>query len=597
MRRILTILLLFISIVSFGQTNYYVATTGDNGAAGTIGAPWASFSFAATQTGAGDTVFFRGGTYYETERVFIDSVHCGEEGNRLVYMSYPGEYAIFDFSNYTQAPSGGPGTNTYSHGILLNIGASFVTLKDFTVRKVLQQVPYTQAFGIYSFASNNVIYDHIIVHDIGGRAFFHETPWGFTYEGYNEPAYDTVRYINCDAYQNCDSIDSYTGMPPTDIGNAADGFKEYGEAGSVIYYTNCRTWKNSDDGWDGGSGTIQYIDNCWSFDNGDLEGDGNGFKLGAHENAALNALDPILTTLKNVITAYNRLSGYFWLEYEDYYRIQGRMYNCVSYEDGGAGITTSNNALPGRENIKWQIYNSLFYSSDPTWNAVSAAYKTYTESHNTWDLVPNSFPGWEWTDTVTFTPIADFVVTDSATIMNQLKASRKADGSLPDLTAFRLSGSSDLIGAGKNYGMSATPDIGIDWAYYDLGSPEEPPAGDVIPTIYSNNATIIKSVTATTGGNITSDGGATITARGVCYSTSSAPDLTDNVIYATGTTGTYSVELSQLQSNTTYYVRAFATNAEGTAYGAEASFTTKVYTHTVNSGKVLVNNGKIVIIQ
>jgi hypothetical protein len=156
------------------------------------------------------------------------------------------------------------------------------------------------------------------------------------------------------------------------------------------------------------------------------------------------------------------------------------MYNCISYNDGSAGITTSNNADPGREDIKWQIFNSLFYSEayDPgnvnSWKAVSTAYLRYTESHNNWDDV-GGYPGWAWTDSVTFTPATDWTIYNNDSIFNQLSAPRKADGSLPDLTIFRLAVGSDLIGAGIDVGMSATPDIGLDWAYLDAGSPPDPP--------------------------------------------------------------------------------------------------------------------------
>ena len=97
-----------------------------------------------------------------------------------------------------------------------------------------------------------------------------------------------------------------------------------------------------------------------------------------------------------------------------------------------------------------------------------------------------------------------------------------------------------------------------------------------LPLVTTNNITSITATTAIGGGNITSDGGATITARGVCWSTSSNPTVTlTTKTTETGTTGTFTTEMTGLNSNTTYYVKAYSTNSIGTAYGAEVSFTTK----------------------
>ncbi len=84
----------------------------------------------------------------------------------------------------------------------------------------------------------------------------------------------------------------------------------------------------------------------------------------------------------------------------------------------------------------------------------------------------------------------------------------------------------------------------------------------------------ITSTTASSGGNITSDGGSTIIARGVCWSTSQNPTTADSKTTESGTTGSFTSALSGLTANTTYYVRSYATNANGTTYGTQTSFTT-----------------------
>ncbi len=95
-----------------------------------------------------------------------------------------------------------------------------------------------------------------------------------------------------------------------------------------------------------------------------------------------------------------------------------------------------------------------------------------------------------------------------------------------------------------------------------------------LATVTTTIASSVTSSTAATGGNVTNDGGASVTARGVCYSTSSGPTLSDNYTSNGTGTGSFTSNLSDLSASTTYYVRAYATNAAGTVYGNERTFTT-----------------------
>ena len=96
-----------------------------------------------------------------------------------------------------------------------------------------------------------------------------------------------------------------------------------------------------------------------------------------------------------------------------------------------------------------------------------------------------------------------------------------------------------------------------------------------IPLVLTNLVTSISYTTATTGGSITSDGGAPITAYGVCWSTSAAPTVTLSTKTIDGTgSGSFTSSMSGLSPSTTYHVRAYATNSQGTAYGQEQIFVT-----------------------
>jgi len=97
-----------------------------------------------------------------------------------------------------------------------------------------------------------------------------------------------------------------------------------------------------------------------------------------------------------------------------------------------------------------------------------------------------------------------------------------------------------------------------------------------IPILTTNFACDILALSATLGGKITNTGTPPYTERGVCYSTTQSPTTTNNKKVATTGTGTgnFSVEVTSLTFSTTYYVRAYAINTEGIAYGNEINFTT-----------------------
>lgn len=95
-----------------------------------------------------------------------------------------------------------------------------------------------------------------------------------------------------------------------------------------------------------------------------------------------------------------------------------------------------------------------------------------------------------------------------------------------------------------------------------------------LPIVTTTAVSAITLTTATSGGNVTSDGGGTITARGICYATIANPTISNTIVTATGTTGTFSSNLTALTSGTTYYVRAYATNSAGTGYGTQVTFIT-----------------------
>ena len=100
----------------------------------------------------------------------------------------------------------------------------------------------------------------------------------------------------------------------------------------------------------------------------------------------------------------------------------------------------------------------------------------------------------------------------------------------------------------------------------------------LLPTLTTAAVTGATGTGATSGGTITSPGGTTITASGVCWGTSINPTVADSKTTGATASGSFTSTLTGLTAGTTYYVRAYATNAAGTAYGPQKGVVAYAYT-------------------
>ena len=110
-----------------------------------------------------------------------------------------------------------------------------------------------------------------------------------------------------------------------------------------------------------------------------------------------------------------------------------------------------------------------------------------------------------------------------------------------------------------------------------------------IPILSTTTPTAITVSTATAGGNITSDGGSPVTARGVCWNTSTSPTINNSKTSDGSGIGSFTSSFTGLQSGTTYYLRAYASNVSGTTYGNEVSFTTTTPAPTNTAGALTIS--------
>jgi len=494
MSKIIIYLLLLVNINMLAQDiggDYYVSTTGDDNNAGTDSSStgaWKTFQKAFNVAQPGDTVYFMGGIYYSTQTSSIDPkayVPIGNSGtaeNPICYFGYPGEWAILDCSLHCNTPG-----VSYNGGIYIG-NAQYIHFKGFELRNVFQ-CDATITGGISSIYSTNLTFEHIVMHDVGQRGFYISGgAWGeFTQDPAPSWDYDTTRFINCDVY---DLVDTVTiGSPFPNPGNAADAWKTSCYGGNYFVWDGCRAWNYSDDGVDATSneGGTQLFNNCWFMSSNKWEEygvEGNGLKLSAIYSPGNGYQNDVFVTVKNSIFVYAGASGAgivnnIFMGQEDHFLNNGAFYNNLSYRNGYGffefGYADSLSTSTYKNNISFGSREIAAGSGRPMdfYNRASFI----NESHNTFDFV-RGYPGFVSTDTVSFSD-DDYIGIDSLTIVSQFTAPRKPDGSLPDFPCFRLATGSDLIGAGTNVGMSATPDIGIDWAYLDAQSEPDSTANDI----------------------------------------------------------------------------------------------------------------------
>ena len=115
-----------------------------------------------------------------------------------------------------------------------------------------------------------------------------------------------------------------------------------------------------------------------------------------------------------------------------------------------------------------------------------------------------------------------------------------------------------------------------------------------VPSVTTASVTNINNTTATGGGNVTANGGATVTERGICWSTSHNPTISGSHSSSGTGTGGFTVNMANLTPNTTYYVKAYAINSQGTGYGEEVNFkTSQTPTYTISVSTNPTNGGTV----
>jgi hypothetical protein len=556
MKNLLSIIMLSLSI-SANATKYYVATNGNNNNAGTIGQPWLTWEKGMTSAQPGDTVYFRGGVYPSTtldgEGIWAEG---GTEALGVYYLAYPGETPILDGSNVVNPSLG------VNFGIRVQ-GVQNIHFKGLTIRNLRERFVDVITQGITAEDVGNASFTDMTFHDIGGI--------GIGVYDY----YDTIWITNCDAYNVCDSLSWWPGQ--NGVAFQCNNYAHlYGSRvySSVIIYEGCRAWQYSDNGFAGGGGGYIEYKNCWAFDGGMLYGEGCGFKLRASIRTDQETIIPIQRKLLHCIGAMNGHYG-FSDNNRGYTRQNSQYLNCTAYHNGYKECGPDDIGPMG---WGWMNYNFYGDVNGPNWiTANSISYDNeqhsidsengenyyfvaedqsveWPESHNSWN-----------SETAVVVNDADFISVD----WTEMLRARKADNSLPDIDFMKLRPTSDMIDAGLD-----TLNIPFNGTAPDLGWFESGTFEASAPSVSITQISSITDSSATAHGTVSYDGGELVTSRGFCWSESINPTLSDTKVVVGGGTGAYTGSLSDLEPETTYYVRAFAINSVDTSFSSNIYFNT-----------------------
>src|SRR5674476_1595095 len=451
MKKTLILLFLYVSLTLSGAT-YYVAPNGSDSNPGTLTSPFFTLNKAWTVVAAGDIIYMRGGTYHYGTTMNLLAGKSGTSGNTIKVWAYPGEFPVIDYA----------GVSLSGQKIALRLNSiSYVHFKGFRIANMAQENTSNAwpHYGIILYNDiSNCIFEQLEVDHIGGT--------GFTIA---DRCNNNI-FLNCDSHHH---QDPYSAEPY----GMSDGFESGSHGANTSTnntFKNCRSWSNSDDGWDFRQADGVYtVDGCWSFRNGFIPGtstaggNGDGYKLGGKTSPSTNT---ILRTIKNSIAFENRATG-ITPEPDVADNVFGLdVINCTSYKnarDLGEGINT------GYYNNYTRVRNTIAYANihSNVWMQGGAVH-----DHNSWDIPK----------TVTD---ADFLSVNST----GTDGPRQSGGSLPVTNFLHLAAGSSLIDVGVNVGLAYAgnaPDLGA----FESGSSAPPPPPPVAPAPVIG-ATVVQNVT------------------------------------------------------------------------------------------------------
>ena len=408
MKKLLLLLLMPSAAICMQATNYYVSPTG-SGSNYSESSPGKLTSTVIGKLQAGDNLYLMGGQYDFQNTLSIN--RSGSNGKMITIQPYNDEKPILDFRQEANKKNG------------VTVGGSYLHIKGITIR-------YAGYKGIWLEKATYCILEQLDV-------------YGCCNAGIQLRSGGNNMVINCDSHDNFDYQDN---------GGNADGFADkQGDACPGNIYIGCRSWNNSDDGWDSfgrvTSGTPTVYISCVTYNNGPAT-----FDLSNHPRAT--GVDKDLSCFEGKDLAYFANGGN-----PNGFKVGGNgtkhnveLYRCLAVGHRSKGFDQNNNAglmkvincMAYKNKNNYGFGNSYAYtmyaynnvalsytSGGSNWKRYDGA--TVYQGHNTWNS------GYSCTE-------ADFEGLDVTEI---IFADRNADGTLPDTRQFHLKASAtNLIDKG-----------------------------------------------------------------------------------------------------------------------------------------------------
>jgi hypothetical protein len=406
----------FASRIARAGTYYVSPSAGASDAnAGSLAAPFATFTKAIAVAQPGDTIYARGGTYALSAQLTISK--SGTAAAPLKLLAYPGETPVLDFN---AQPAGKRG---------VQLDANYWQMKGISITR-------SKDNGLFISGSNNRIEQFSV---------YANQDSGVQLSSGNAGSPSNNLILNTDSYSNYD---------PANNGENADGFAaKFRGLGTGNVFRGVRAWGNSDDGFDfWGAASGVTVENSWSYKNGfntfgdtNWQGDGNGLKLG-HDSGT--------HVLRNVAVWGNRLNGIdingnatqLDVAPADPIAHGVTIHNVTAYNNGAGGNGFNFNF----DEIFAHVLRNNASLAGGSGNANIKSGNV--QSNNTWNGIA--------VDANDFISLSDALATGP----------RNPDGSLPITGFLRLRADSNLINAGTNVGLpfvGAAPDVGA----FEEGTP------------------------------------------------------------------------------------------------------------------------------
>jgi hypothetical protein len=399
----------------------YVSPSGNDSNKGTIEEPIKNLSLAASATKAGNVIYMRGGTYKYSETINLQN--SGTETAPIKICPYPGEKVILDFSDQVYGAA--------LRGIYLTGNYWYINGLE---------IIHAGDNGIKVEGSHNKI-ENCSLHHNGDSGI----QLGFAHATKNPDgelcAYNEI--INCDSYMNFDFDNA---------GSDADGFACKMHNGKGNKFIGCRSWRNSDDGFDlfETDWGVEIL-NCFTWHNGDqadfnsiyeqkmgkkmssFQGNGNGFKLGGNGTGGSSKGVHIVKNSVAFDNYFRSKKGFDQNSHKGGVIIE----NCLSFGNGYNYMFEDSSNMQFKNNVSFGVRGSLDHEL-----ATGSV-----EQNNSWNIATIKADA------------ADFIdLTEESA-----KAQRNSDGSLPSNSFARLVNNSDLIDKGVDVGLpfkGVAPDLG-----------------------------------------------------------------------------------------------------------------------------------------